>query len=523
MDRGGKVFNRSAPVIKLKDGASEDDHLGLVGLLNSSVACFWMQQVFHNKGGPGGGCSKDEKWHDFFEHDGTKLRRFPIPVGRPIEISRRLDSLSSEMADHLPAACLVGGGDVANRLRAAKQAYEVLRGEAIALQEELDWQCYGLYELADESLTLRPGAIPRIQLGQRAFEIALARRVLAGELETSWFAVHGSTPITEIPNHWPAEYRAVVQRRLDAIAADPDIALIERPEYKRRWADEPWAVKEKRALREWLLDRLEQAAVWPAPALQSCRQLADRVAANQDFRAAAELYRGQAAIDLVKLVEDLVLEEAVPFAAAFRYAASGRRKRAEWEATWERQRAEDAIDARTSLPRTDPRRLELDEAKRLKAAEIGAIPVPPKYENKDFAKASYWKLRGKLDVPKERFILYSGAERGPDDPSPVVGWAGWDHLQQAQALATYYEDRRLQAGWPAERLFPLLVGLAELLPWLRQWHNEIDPESGERLGDYFTAFTESEARRHGYTLDALSSWSPPLTNRRAARGPRANR
>ena len=50
LDRGGKVFNRSAPVIKLPGDATEDDHLALLGLLNSSTACFWMKQVFHNKG-----------------------------------------------------------------------------------------------------------------------------------------------------------------------------------------------------------------------------------------------------------------------------------------------------------------------------------------------------------------------------------------------------------------------------------------------------------------------------------------
>ena len=45
LDRGGKVFNRSAPVIKLPPNATEDDHLALLGLLNSSTACFWMKQV----------------------------------------------------------------------------------------------------------------------------------------------------------------------------------------------------------------------------------------------------------------------------------------------------------------------------------------------------------------------------------------------------------------------------------------------------------------------------------------------
>jgi hypothetical protein len=54
LDRGGKVFKQTAPVIKLPAGASEDEHLGLLGLLNSSVACFWLKQVCHNKGEGGG-------------------------------------------------------------------------------------------------------------------------------------------------------------------------------------------------------------------------------------------------------------------------------------------------------------------------------------------------------------------------------------------------------------------------------------------------------------------------------------
>ena len=34
------------------------------------------------------------------------------------------------------------------------------------------------------------------------------------------------------------------------------------------------------------------------------------------------------------------------------------------------------------------------------------IPVPPKYATADFQKSDYWRLRGKLDVPKERWISY---------------------------------------------------------------------------------------------------------------------
>ena len=41
LDRGGKVFKQSAPIIKLPENATEDDHLALLGYLNSSVACFY--------------------------------------------------------------------------------------------------------------------------------------------------------------------------------------------------------------------------------------------------------------------------------------------------------------------------------------------------------------------------------------------------------------------------------------------------------------------------------------------------
>ena len=70
---------------------------------------------------------------------------------------------------------------------------------------------------------------PPIRLGQRTFEIVLARKMAAGEEETTWFVRHGSTPITDIPAEWPEEYKKVVQRRIDLIESDKNIGLIERP------------------------------------------------------------------------------------------------------------------------------------------------------------------------------------------------------------------------------------------------------------------------------------------------------
>ena len=129
--------------------------------------------------------------------------------------------------------------------------------------------------------------------------------------------------------------------------------------------------------------------------------------------------------------------------------------------------------------------------------------MPPKYASNDFQKSTFWKLRGKLDVPKERWISYPGAERD-GDPSPLIAWAGWDHLQQAQALAEYYLDAKSNQGWPEKKLKMLLAGLLDLLPWLKQWHNEMDPDYGMGLGDYFEGFLNEECRALGLTIDAVN-------------------
>jgi hypothetical protein len=246
----------------------------------------------------------------------------------------------------------------------------------------------------------------------------------------------------------------------------------------------------------------------------------------------------------------LVVGEAVPFLAALRYSETGQRKRADWEATWEKQRVEDAIDAalaarrdeflRASWSRLNPRRdneaaeayaarmvtgLEAEaiqraadaaiaiEAKRRKAEEVGDISVPPKYRTPDFQSALFWRLRGGLDVPKERFVSFPHCARDADPSLPIL-WAGHDHLARARALAALYVERKESEGWPPARLAPMLAGLLELAPWLKQWHNEIDADTGLRMGDYFQGYVDEEARELGLTLDALRAWTPPAAPRR---------
>ena len=509
LDRGGKVFKQTAPVIKLPSEADEDDHLGLLGLLNSSTACFWMKQVFHNKGGGGiGGGLASEDWEQFYAHDGTKLRRLPVPDDRPLNLARELDTLTQQRTRMLPTALVEFGALSTASLQAARTRAREIREQMIALQEEIDWRCYRLYGVTRDDLRMPPGEAPTIRLGERAFEIVLARKIAAGEVETKWFERHGSTPITEIPEHWPAAYRALVRRRIEAIEKNASVALIEQPEYKRRWNDEPWEPQQERALRGWLLDRLETPSLWSEPRLTTTATLADRMREDQEFLQVAELYTGRPDFDVAKLVAGLVENESVPLIPALRYKTSGLRKREAWERMWVLQRLEDAIEARVELPASDPEHLTAEEAAALKAKEIGAIPVPPRYTSADFRKSVWWRLRGKLDVPKERFVSLPFCEREAD-PSLVIGWAGWNALDQSKAVAAYFNQMREQEGWTAERLTPLLAALLELLPWVRQYHNAPDPEFDIGMGDYFDGFIDDEARVLSLTREAIRAWAPP--------------
>jgi len=365
-----------------------------------------------------------------------------------------------------------------------------MRGSMIAIQEELDWEVYSAYGLIDEDLTFS-GAAPEITLGERAFEIALARKVNAGEEQTAWFTRHGSTPITEIPQNWPQNYRALVQRRLDAIESNKYIRLLEKPEYKRRWATEPWEKQVERALRGWLLDRLEDRRFWfdsaGRPQVRSVGQLADDVSRDADLTSVLELWSGRKDQSVTAALSALLDAESVPFLAAQRLKDTGLRKREAWEHTWDLQRREDAGE------------------------KVGDIPVPPKYANADFRKTSWWQHRGKLDVPKERFILYPGAGR-ETDPTAVLGWAGWDHAQQSLALASLIQERESD-GWDDDRLVPLVAGLAELQPWVRQWHDETDPTFQVNLADYLEEELRNRASQVGRTLDELAAWRPPAPTR----------
>lgn len=370
LDRGGKVFKQTAPVIKLPAEATEDDHLRLLGLLNSGTGCFWMKQVFHKKTqmGGGGGSAKAPFSHQY-QFDGTKLKQFPVVEVDDLTLVKAIQKSAEAMAANGPEQALegwaAGGGCLREQLAAAEELCALHRGRLIYWQEELDWQVYERYGLIDrrDELALHGDAAVDtlsdrgLSLGERTFEIFMARQMARGTFETTWFERHaeaGSRPITAPPEDWPEAYVALYHRRHDAIQQNKNLNLIERPEFKRRWNTEPWAKRQQEALRQWLLARLEgyffegdrvcppddesarAARTFTAatrPQLVSANQLADIVQSDARFLDAAEIYAGASGFSVPKLVRDLVAAESVPYLPILRYKDSGLRKRHDWEET----------------------------------------------------------------------------------------------------------------------------------------------------------------------------------------------
>ena len=170
-----------------------------------------------------------------------------------------LDDLALRLSVHTPSTIITCHIPNEASLVEARSITERTRSRMVAVQEELDWETYRLYGLITEDLTYSLGRLPDLAPSERAFAIALARSQETGESDTTWFIHHNHNylHVVDIPEHWPQAYRDLVQRRLDLIASNPSIRLLERPEYKRRWAQEPWEKRQERALRGWLLDRVE--------------------------------------------------------------------------------------------------------------------------------------------------------------------------------------------------------------------------------------------------------------------------
>ncbi|MEZ4399115.1 MAG: hypothetical protein R3B06_03805 [Kofleriaceae bacterium] len=83
----------------------------LLGIANSSAACFWMKQVFHCKGIRGEGEYDGRIVGQFYAFDATKLKLFPIPTATPpLSRGRVLDRVARVRAERSIESVLTSDG-----------------------------------------------------------------------------------------------------------------------------------------------------------------------------------------------------------------------------------------------------------------------------------------------------------------------------------------------------------------------------------------------------------------------------
>ena len=468
-DRGGKVFKQTAPVIKLE---SEDPvhHLLLTAILNTNTVCFCLKQICFNKK-PG-----NDPIRDNWVFASTYVGKTPIPRDYETDTPnrRRMLALAEEMiglAGQLSALIMrklfekqdeayhtwnwsLDGyvsphPDLPPPFTTARELHEArdwaielrrdIRQCMIFLQAEMDWLAYGMYglvgkpSLAEDYLSREEFKTARLELGQRAFE--QAGKGYKGDWCRSWYKGaedHLPGPAAELPKLCPNLQR-LIRDRMDIIAGNPDITLLEDPLYKRRWIP-PNYDKEFREALEWWLREMAEYVLEQADRPLSLREWGFRLSQKPRILAAIEVYTGTPMFDLQEVLAKVVRAEAVP------------------------NRPEDYLK---------PSGLE-----KLRAGRFD-------FKAGDFARNIYWRVRGKLNIPRERYIEYQ--EMGTARNGTYYGWAGWGAVDRAKALAYLLQQAMSR-------------GLTDAVPRLRESLKDLLPELREQLAEWEYAEFEALGR-----------------------------
>ena len=464
-----RVFKQSAPIIKLAN-TSEDCWNLVLGLLNSCVTCFLLKQLCYNKG------AGIDPVRDRYEYTGTFVGQVPIPRDHKADTPnrRRMLALAQEMiglAERLPAFImrklfekqdeayhtwnssldgyvpphpdLLPPFATARELREARDwAIELrrdIRQRMMFLQEEMDWLAYAMYSLlgkpplAGDYLSREELKTARLELGQRAFE--QAGKGYKGDWPRDWHEgarSHLPGPAAELPKLCPNLQR-LIRDRMDIIAGNPDIALLEDPLYKRRWIP-PNYDKEFREALEWWLREMAEYVLEQDDRPLSLREWGFRLSQEPRVLAAIEVYTGTPMFDLQEVLAKVVRAEAIP------------------------NRPEDYLK---------PSGLE-----KLRAGRFD-------FKAGDFARNIYWKIHGKLNIPRERYIEYR--EMGTAGNGTYYGWAGWGAVDRAKALAYLLQQAMSR-------------GLTDAVPRLRESLKDLLPELKEQLTEWEYAEFEALAR-----------------------------
>ena len=388
-----------------------------------------------------------------YEFDATKLKLLPLPrnAGEVVPYARELDRLARRRSERSVQA-LLGSTSEWRDPHALRSVLDARRAsdyadmcQMVGLQEELDWLCYRLFDLTYEEAcavaevegvppTWLPLALEHARLDAEA---SSERSDDDGaDLLTKWFSRHRWEALQSLPSDAPATVRERVARRIRTTERSAALRVLESATYKRRWANPDYPTEEAVGLQVWLTERIEKVARDRGRPL-SIDQIAASLQDDVRVLAVCEVLTGRRDFDLTQLVAERIASDAVPNCDSHIYKGSGLDKRNAWLRTWDEQRREDA-------------------------GEDVTPDVAPSYGKPDFLSPEYYSIRGKLDVPRERFIAFTEIPRR-SGAATLFGWAGWTPMQRLKAILAIDEELE-DGGVPLADRAALLDSAWRLLP-----------------------------------------------------------
>ena len=96
-----------------------------------------------------------------------------------------------------------------------------------------------------------------------------------------------------------------------------------------------------------------------------------------------------------------------------------------------------------------------------------------------------------------------------DAPKPVKATQNINKKENKQLRATLIQERE-HDGAADEVLVPLVAGMAELQPWVDQWHDE---DGDLNLAEFTREVLRHHMGRLSVTADDLHDWRPPAPTR----------
>jgi hypothetical protein len=403
----GKLFTQTAPLLRASNNDEPTNH-ALAGLLNSSTALFLLKQTCFSKRE-----AEDAVADTYFEFAGGKVRALPVPerfqkelnengtrilCDRLISLSRECRGAGRQLESHSFMALFEvverGSGKTFHEaMRSSITRREEVQRKMIALQEELDWVVYAIYGLLPEDdpavqTFQEPGCLDREQRPFRIWERA------AGDYQHA---------VGMIQNGWSPEQRNLWESRLRAIRDKEHVRRIEQSVYKRRW-DEQWKLGN-----EWRSGEIAYASEFVD---------AFEVWLKDKAEAWLKVKKQKKVVDLSEWTQALWKD---PYVQAAWPIAADRYVFLQYEKT--REKAETNGDPIPAPPEAASELIDFGrQFKQIVDEETVPAGFPFGKEYEQLAKslhkpipAQLKKVRGKLNVPRERFHLV-----GPG----LYGWAG---------------------------------------------------------------------------------------------------